>query len=94
MSNSTPAEMALALASDDLFRKKRYRAIFYLFSSSPVHHCRYMKITIENRRKLPKILTCLSMRVIISLYVQLIFLFVDGAVSSAIYYKTFWMVAV
>ena len=27
------------------------------------------------------------MRVIISLYVQLIFLFVDGAVSSTIYYN-------
>ena len=27
------------------------------------------------------------MRVIISLYIQLIFLFVDGAVSSAIYYN-------
>ena len=26
------------------------------------------------------------MRVVISLYIQLIFLFVDGAVSSAIYY--------
>ena len=45
-----------------------------------------MKITIENHRKSQKILTCISMRVIISLYVQLIFLFVDGAVSSAIYY--------
>ena len=65
-----------------------------MFSSSPVLHCRYMKIMIENCQKLPKILTCSSMRVIISLYVQ--FFFVDGAVSSAIYYKkkTFWMVAV
>ena len=32
-----------------------------------------------------------SVRVIISLYVQLIFLFVDGAVSSAIYYTTFFL---
>ena len=48
-----------------------------------------MKIAIENRQKLPKILTFSFMRVIISLYIQLIFLFVDGAVSSAIYYKNF-----
>ena len=46
-----------------------------------------MKIAIENRRKSPKILTFSFMRVFISLYIQLIFLFVDGAVSSAIYYK-------
>ena len=72
-----------------ILRKKRDRAIFYLFSSSPVLHCKYMKITIKNCRKLPKIITCSSMRVIISLYVQLIFLFVDGAVSRAIYYKNF-----
>ena len=46
-----------------------------------------MKIAIENRQKSQKILTFSFMRVFISLYIQLFFLFVDGAVSSAIYYK-------
>ena len=88
MSNNTFMEMALALASDELqrsglhFSKEKRQG--YIFSSSPVLHCRYMKIMIENCRKLPKILPCSSMRVIISLYVQLIFLFVDGAVREAI----------
>ena len=42
-----------------------------------------MKIMIENRWKSWHV----AVWVIISLYVQLIFLFVDGTVNSAIYYK-------